>query len=257
MKKYLTIGEAAKLLDTTTFNLRYYEKEGLIKPGHTPDSGYRLYDYEDIYALSDIIALRNSDISIKDIRNLSENYSKESCTEMMNRSHEKIKKEIKRLEKLQREIEKTLDIMGLDIDHKLFTVEKFSERKFIIIKSSDYKMDYSIKELYDIYTENNIEVSQLYKSDQYYILNNESIHFCMEGSSKEYNLDSEVYPKGKYLKYSFFATDDETENKIGDFFDYIIKNNMEYQGELLLKRRGKTLMINKSGYTSELQIKIK
>lgn len=257
MKKYLTIGEAAKLLDTTTFNLRYYEKEKLIKPAHMSDSGYRLYDYEDIYTLSDIMALRNGDISIKNIKKLFENYSKESYFGMMRMSYEKVKKERKRLKELQKEIERTLDIMELDTDYKSFTVEKFPTRRFAIIKNSDYKMDYSIKEIYDIYMENNIDISQLYKDDQYYILNNNCISFCVENNLEKYDLESVLFQKGKYLKFSFFATYDEIENKIKDFYCYIIENNMEYQGELLLKIRGKTLMIDKSGYIYEVQIKIK
>lgn len=257
MKKYLTIGEAAKLLDTTTFNLRYYEKEKLIKPAHKSDSGYRLYDYENIYILSDIMALRKGDISIKDIKKLFENYSKESYFEIMRISYEKIKKERERLEELQKEIERTLDIIELDTYYKSFTVEELPARKFAIIKNSDYKMDYSIKKIYDIYMENNIDVSQLYKDDQYYILNDNCISFCVENNLGKYDLESTFFQKGRYLKYNFFATYYEIENKIRDFYHYIIKNNMEYQGELLLKIKRKTLMIDKSGYICVLQIKIK
>lgn len=256
MKKYLTIGETSKLLNTTTFNLRYYEKEGLIKPTHMTDSGYRLYDYEDIYILSDIMTLRNGDISIKDIKKLFDNYSKESCVEMLKISSEKIEKERKRLEELQKGIERTLNVMELDIDYKSFSVEKFPARKFAIIKNSDYKMDYSIKEIYDIYVENNIDMSNL-KGDQYYILNNNCISFCIEDSSKKYDFESVFYQKGKYLKFSFFTKNDKIEGEIKEFFYYIIKNNMEYQGELLLKIRMETLMIDKYGYIYELQIKIK
>lgn len=51
--------------------------------------------------------------------------------------------------------------------------------------------------------------------------------------------------------------DSEIEERVAEMFEYIIKNNMEYEGELVLIIDLKTSMMSRSGYVGELQIKIK
>lgn len=57
--------EARTGLDRAT--VRYYEKEGLIKPRRLPN-GYRDYSEEDALALEKIVLLRRLDLPLEDIR---------------------------------------------------------------------------------------------------------------------------------------------------------------------------------------------
>ncbi len=258
MKKYLTIGEAAKLLGTTTFNLRYYEKEGLVKPTHMTEGGYRLYDYDEIYYLSSVKTLRDSNVSIKDIKELMKDQSMEGYIRAMKKSYEEIEREIKRLENLQREVAETLGVMGNFFqDRREFVIEDIPTRRFVVIKKSDYEMNYPIKEIYNLYSQNRIDMSEMYKSDMHYILNDDGIIYCLQDDNCRYKLESEIFEGGRYLKYTFFSTEAQLEKRMGEFFDHITKNTLVYEGELLLKIRVKSFITGNMGCGYELQIKIK
>ncbi|MCT4618371.1 MAG: MerR family transcriptional regulator [Marinisporobacter sp.] len=259
MRKYLTIGEVSKLLNISTYNIRYYEKEELIKPSHVSDRGYRLYSYNDIYSLNIIMILRESGISIKDVKKLINNYNKENYRQAMEKSYEKIDEEIKRLKLLKRDIDESLEIVDKYENNKeIFSFKYFHKRRFIIIKKSDYQMDYSIKEIYDFYDKHSIDMSPLYKSDSYYILEDHQISLCLLDDVNEHNIESLICEKGKYLSYSFFVHNDmEIEKRVVEMFEYIIKNNIEYEGEMILIIGLKASMISESEYAAELQIKIK
>ncbi|WBW96228.1 helix-turn-helix domain-containing protein [Oceanirhabdus sp. W0125-5] len=258
MREYLTIGEVSKLLNISAYNIRYYEKEGLVKASHVSDSGYRLYSYEDVYILNTIIILRESGLSIKEVKKLINNYNKESYIQAMKKSYEKLDKEINRLKLLKDDINESLEIIDkYEKNKETFSFKDFPERRFVCIKKSDYEMDYSIKEIYDICDENRIDMSVMYKRDFYYILEENQISVCLLDDN-QYNLKSMIYKKGKYLRYSFFVNNDmEIEGRMEEMFEYINKNNIEYEGDPILIIGLKASMISESGYIGELQIKIK
>ena len=67
------IGEFSTLSKTTIKTLRYYEKEGLLKPSYiNQDNGYRYYETSELIQVSKIIALRQIGLSIKDIKSILE-----------------------------------------------------------------------------------------------------------------------------------------------------------------------------------------
>ena len=56
---------------TTIKTLRYYEKEGLLKPVYVDtNTDYRYYETSQLVELSKIISLRQIGLSIKDIKNI-------------------------------------------------------------------------------------------------------------------------------------------------------------------------------------------
>ena len=63
------IGEFSKMSKTTIKALRYYEKEGLLKPTFIDQyTGYRYYESSQLPELSKIVSLRQAGVSIKDIK---------------------------------------------------------------------------------------------------------------------------------------------------------------------------------------------
>lgn len=63
------IGEFSKMSKTTIKALRYYEKEGLLKPIFIdPYTNYRYYESSQLVEISKIIHLRQVGLSIKDIK---------------------------------------------------------------------------------------------------------------------------------------------------------------------------------------------
>lgn len=65
---FYTVGEMAKLLNTTPSALRYYDREGLLPFVERSDSGIRMFKESDYEWLLIIDCLKNTGMSIKDIK---------------------------------------------------------------------------------------------------------------------------------------------------------------------------------------------
>jgi len=63
-----SIGKAAEMTGLSTFTLRYYEKEGLLPFVERTPSGTRCFKDSDFEWLAMIQCLKNTGMSIKDIR---------------------------------------------------------------------------------------------------------------------------------------------------------------------------------------------
>ena len=69
------IGEFSKMSKTTIKALRYYEKEGILKPAFIDqDTSYRYYESSQLVHISKIISLRQTGLSINDIRMVLDGY---------------------------------------------------------------------------------------------------------------------------------------------------------------------------------------
>lgn len=64
----MTIRQAAKETGLSSPNIRYYEKEGLLKPGRNAGNGYREYTEEDVERLKRIRCLRTLGIPVQQLR---------------------------------------------------------------------------------------------------------------------------------------------------------------------------------------------
>lgn len=258
MRLYLTIGELAKLLDTSTYNIRYYEKEGLIKPTHFSDSGYRLYDYEDVNYLATIMLLRDCDISIKDIQELFKSFNYDKYQAVLKTSYQKVDEEIKRLQAVKKEILAKLNgLKGLDHKEATFQIKKLSPRKFYHIKSSDFDMNYPIKELYDLYDQYQLDMKGFYKSDIHLLIRDQDIILGLIDNNHFYDLTTTDFSMGEYLCYNFvFDSNEELEERIEEMFDFLHQHQLIYESELLFIIEANISFLNDANYTGELQIRI-
>ncbi len=66
----MLIGELAKHVGTSIDTIRYYEREGLLKPIHIRDSGYREFDELSIERLSFILRAKKLGFTLKQIKDL-------------------------------------------------------------------------------------------------------------------------------------------------------------------------------------------
>ena len=64
------IGDAARLSGVSAANIRYYEKEGLLRPGVRGDNSYRFYSSADLHRLRFIRLCRAMDMSLDEVRTL-------------------------------------------------------------------------------------------------------------------------------------------------------------------------------------------
>ena len=72
MKKNYKIGEAAKIVGTTAETLRHCDRIGLVKPRTDEWTGYRYYTQSDIVLLNTVMALRQMDLQLSEIKSVLE-----------------------------------------------------------------------------------------------------------------------------------------------------------------------------------------
>lgn len=72
-KKIYTTGEFAKKAGVSVRTIRYYDKQGILKPSHLSESGYRLYTDGDFAKLQKILTLKYLGFSLDEIQEISVN----------------------------------------------------------------------------------------------------------------------------------------------------------------------------------------
>ena len=73
MKKYFSVGEAAKAAHTTSETLRHYDRIGLVKPSEKDEwTNYRYYTEQDIVRLNTVRALQLMELSLQEIKKVLE-----------------------------------------------------------------------------------------------------------------------------------------------------------------------------------------
>ncbi|SRR5216684_2202168 len=106
----LTIGKVAARANVTPDALRYYEREGLIKPAAKTNSGYRLYDADQVQRLHFIKQAQECGFTLHEIRQLLETRSRQSacCGDVRRLTIEK-KLQLEAKIKTMRAMSRTLD----------------------------------------------------------------------------------------------------------------------------------------------------
>ncbi len=84
-KEYsLTVSQFAKLCNTTRDTLRYYYEQDIITPWVDPDNGYHYYSASQISSFFFISTMRQAGCSIKEIRTITHDLTKDGIVKMVN-----------------------------------------------------------------------------------------------------------------------------------------------------------------------------
>ena len=90
MKKYFSVGEAAKAARTTSETLRHYDRIGLVKPSKKDEwTNYRYYTEQDIVRLNTVRALQLMDLSLQEIKKVLEYDDLEKIIDFLNQAEKK------------------------------------------------------------------------------------------------------------------------------------------------------------------------
>ncbi len=259
MRKFLTIGELSKMMNISAHTIRYYEKEKLMKPSNISESGYRLYDYEDTYVLSIIMIMRDCNIPIKEIKKLMETYDKSKYKSIMNASLENLEMEIERLQKLKDHVKKSLvSVENTERDLNKLLTKKYKRRELIILKQSEYDLEYPLKEIYDLYREHSVDTTNIFREDVHYIIRDNSLGYGVYIENYKGELEKVLFEEGEYISYKFASySNDDVSAAIIKMFSYLTQNQLMYDSELLLLTNDIERIDESFGYICDLQIKIK
>lgn len=136
----MQIKEVEALSGITKKNIRFYEKEGLLKPKRNAGNDYREYSNEDVITLKKIRLLRKLDVPLGEIRILlTEQVSLEYVLNRHIRELESRRKNIGEAKSLcERLVEQRDSWQELDADHYLEQMEKM-EREGIAFMSFQEK----------------------------------------------------------------------------------------------------------------------
>ena len=117
----MTIKEVEEHTGLTRSNIRFYEKEKLIKPIRNDQNGYRDYSESDVENIKKIAYLRTLEISIEDIRNIMSD--KVSLIEIIEKQAATIQTQIEGLNKARTMCERMLEDGNVSFDE--LQVEKY------------------------------------------------------------------------------------------------------------------------------------
>lgn len=109
LKDYFSIGEISALLHLSSHTLRYYDKIGLLHPAITNEqTGYRMYAYDQIFALERIKYLQYIGLSLEDIRVILADSSAATLTKYLNQRQGELQSEMKHISVLLNTVNKSL-----------------------------------------------------------------------------------------------------------------------------------------------------
>lgn len=231
MKKYFSVGEAAKAVHTTSETLRHYDRIGLVKPSKKDEwTNYRYYTEQDIVRLNTVRALQLMDLHLQEIKKVLEYDELEKIVDFLGQAEKKADEKIAALQYSKSKIQ----LAKADYERKLQGQQKFQgtflkdyPERVILLSDTleepsldnlwnylshfydkvtpDLREQFSFEDLAGIYTENGI--TRLFAVCIRYV-----------------NIDGlKVLPKGKYL-----CTNCTEENKKNVLDELIYKAKTEY-----------------------------
>lgn len=97
MKNLMRISEVAKTYGIARSALIHYDNINLLKPSYRNDKEYRFYNHEDLAKLELILALKESGLTIKDIKNFLQGGLNESSIDLLTLQQDRIDEKIEKL----------------------------------------------------------------------------------------------------------------------------------------------------------------
>lgn len=122
-RNYFTTGEFAKLHHINKRTLMYYDDIGLFKPQFKDNHEYRYYAYEQSELLLVILALRELDISVKEIKAYMQNRSPDEFISLLSEHKSKINDQMRVLERIDRLITKKIQSLYENKEPQVDTIE--------------------------------------------------------------------------------------------------------------------------------------
>ena len=109
--QYYTSGQFAKKANVTIRTVRFYDKQGILKPSKVSESGYRLYTDEDFGRLQKILSLKYLGFSLEEIMAMTINDDSEDIAHSLELQKDLIRKRILHLQMMEKTLEDTAQML--------------------------------------------------------------------------------------------------------------------------------------------------
>jgi len=219
LKANLTITEMSKLFDISPHTIRFYEKEGVLASVLRTEGGVRRYGMEAMSELESIIILRNSGISLKEIKALQAHYSDEKYSDILHESYQLVCDEIKRLDIIKNRLKQSIDYRE-GYTHGEITVKEHEASFLTPIEKYDEQILESPRSIYE-FSLNHAEIVDEYHENGLCLIDLKGdLYLCKR--EKAHNNRSIYFKKGSYLHYHFtgYLTNEEINKAKDHLKDY-------------------------------------
>lgn len=225
MKNYFSIGEAAKIVHTTTETLRHYDRIGLVKPSKKDEwTNYRYYTEQDIVRLNTVRALQLMDLPLQEIKKVLEYDNLEKILDFLEQAEKKADEKIAALQHSKSKIK----LAKADYENKLqahripngTVVKDIPERVILLsdtleVPTLDNLWNY-LSHFYEKVTPALKE--QFYFEDLAGIYTENGLSRLFAVCIRHVDIDGlKVLPKGKYLCAS--CTEENRESTLTELMD--------------------------------------
>lgn len=140
---YFTTGEFAKLCNVSKHVLFHYDKVGVFSPAITEENGYRYYSFTQLEMFGVIMALKELDMPLKEIKNYLDRRSPEEFLKLLKQEtillDQKINqfKQLKQLMKLKEELVRST----MQVDVNQMYMENLPDEFFVVTKCKPWTAD--------------------------------------------------------------------------------------------------------------------
>lgn len=254
MKKDITIGEFANLMDVSTHQIRYFEEKGILFPNYIDENGYRMYGIEQIYILSHILLLRRLNISVSDIKKQFTSFLPNDYLDTLQKSVVEIEKQIRALQILKDDTTRIIEKATFNQKYMdNYTIKSFPERCLSLIQKTDLNFSFTARNIYNLLYKSN-KIDHVYRNDFITLIDDRNLHICIESN----NARDHILKEGSYLSYQFLIKEEEELNSmIKDFFSYAKKNKIKLEGRLIEIENSDIAMFYNDKLSIELQMLIR
>lgn len=249
MRKKLIVSEVAKLLEISAHSIRYYDKEGLASSEYDSESGYRLFDMDDVARLSNIILLRESGIPIKKIKQLVGEYSTDSYKQQLELSLLQIEEKQRKLALQKTIVSNALKLV--DDVKNLVEIKHYKKRFLKQLAVQSYEEEKTPVEMYEILRKEKIK-NIMYRNLTYELRENDMLISFESEKETETFLES-----GDYLEYTFvYKTDEEIMEAVLKLIKEAEIRQLKLEEKIFLSMQPHAMLVVDYGYKATMYSRI-
>lgn len=235
-----SIGDVSKILNISKEMIRYYEKQGALKPSRKEENNYRSYSTMDVFFLMEMIRYQTVGLSVKEISSLLENNYMDNYAGYLDQYYHALQKEID-LKHLLKERIKEMTIRAktsqMNLGKYWFKEIPTHDLFFLCNETNDH---------YDRINFNEHNKKILFSNDNFaffesMVLFEEKVNTWWYGINKEYASSLSLnYGVGKTIEKELCLCTMINMGEIGEFnrdllkpiYEYIKENNYTINGTI-------------------------